>query len=73
MQLHIKGDISPCIVKDPLTQIGVPLVPGTVLDTDRAGIPDVQAFLKQNGWAFENPVEDASANPGSKRATKRLP
>jgi hypothetical protein len=56
MQLHIKGDISPCIVKDPLTQIGVPLVPGTVLDTDRAGIPDVQAFLKQNGWAFENPV-----------------
>ena len=72
MRLMIKDDISPCIVHDPSTQTGVPLVPGSVLDTDQAGIVDVAAFLKQNGWAFDGNVEDASADPGRKRAVKRL-
>jgi hypothetical protein len=75
MRLMVRSDedMSPCIVRDPVTDIGVPLVPGAMVDTDQIGITDVKAFLKQNGWAFESPVEDASADPGSKRFTKRLP
>lgn len=74
---QIKDDISPCIAKDRVTGVGVPLVPGGVLDFDIIGI-DAEQFLAQHAWAFvldepakrgrpRKKVEAATAAPGEER------
>jgi hypothetical protein len=73
VKLLIRDDISPCSVRVPDLGVGIPLVPGGMLDTDAVGITDPATFAKTYAWAFEGEIEDMSAEPGRKRSTKRLP
>lgn len=78
IKYRIREDISPCIAKDRKTGVGVPLVPGGVLDFDEIGI-DADSFLAFHSWAFEKveqpsrrakkkaAVEQATAAPGEER------
>lgn len=73
MKLMLRTDFSPCSAKDPDSGVGIPLVPGTMLDTDVVGIVDPAKFVKTYRWAFEADVEDMSARPGKKRAATHQP
>lgn len=73
MQIKVNDDISPCVTKDNETGIGVVLIPGEYVNFTELGI-NGQRFVREHQWAFSDDagsVEDATASPGKRRATKR--
>ena len=77
MKVQLRDDFSPCSAKDPVTGIGVILIPGTLLDFGEIGIQP-GPFMRAHDWAFNKAdipgkpgrrpkVEQATDNPGEDR------
>lgn len=56
--------VKPCVVTPSSTGIPTPLTLHEPYD-------EADEIVREFGWAFESDVEDATAEPGAKRAVRR--
>jgi hypothetical protein len=63
MKVYVQEGVK-AVVHNRATDTTIPLAPGMWFDSDDPGVRDYP-------WAFESPVEQATAGPGEKRTVRR--